>query len=265
MIALALALVLAAVPAAPQATPKAAPRIELRTAAGHPMKYWLGLPASLRPGDRLPLLVVITDARREFESTARAYLAAEDSVPGHSGKFLIVVPVTLTSGGTAQNVRQAYPYDAAAWARAAKDGNCAFDDDGLAAVLADVRRAAPTDTVLPDLTGLEAAGHVVLAQAFRHPERWRAVIAIAPNWQDRCMDASAWSTDGARARLRVLLLHGGHDSLWSSSPMPTQAAQAATEARAHGFLAVEPHVIPMQGHEFPPRVVLTFFAGGALR
>lgn len=221
MIALALALVLAAAPAVTQATPKPAPRIELRTAAGHPMKYWLGRPAGMRPGERLPILVVITDARREFEAAASAFLAAEDSLVGKAAaRYLIVVPATLTSGGTAQSVQQAYPYDAAAWARAAKDGNCTFDDEGLAAVLADVRRTAPADTGRACLTGLEAAGHVVFAQAFRHPERWRAVIVVAPNWQGRCMDASAWSTGASRARLPILIVHGDRDSLWASSPCP---------------------------------------------
>jgi poly(3-hydroxybutyrate) depolymerase len=265
MTALALALVLAAAtPAAAPAAPKPAPRIELRTAAGHPMKYWLGRPAGTTPGQRLPILVVITDARREFAAAAGEFLAAEDAIAG-GPRFLVVVPATLNSGGTAQNVKQAYPYDAAAWARAARYGNCAFDDDGIAAVLADVRRTAPADTGRACLTGLEAAGHVVFAQAFRHPERWRAVIAVAPNWQGRCMDAAAWSADASRARLPILIVHGDRDSLWASSPLPAQAAQAASAARAHGFLGVEDRAIPARGHDFLPDAVLALLPGPRVR
>jgi poly(3-hydroxybutyrate) depolymerase len=260
MFALALALSLSAAPG-PSRAAHPAPRIELRTAAGHPMKYWLGQPAGLGPGERLPILVVITDARRAFEATASAYVAAQAAHP----RFLVVVPATLGSGGTAQNVKQAYPYDDAAWARAAKDGNCAFDDDGLAAVLADVRKTAPADQGRAYLAGLEAAGHVIFAQAFRHPERWRAVIAVAPNWAGRCMDDAAWSADSSRVRLPILVLHGERDSLWAASPLPGQAAQAEAAARAHGFRGVEDRAIPAQGHEFPPGVVLSLLPGANLR
>src|SRR5512140_1420177 len=172
VLALALAGFGALSPAGGPAAASQVPGPELRTATTHPMKYWVALPVGWAPERTWRVLVVITDATRQFEATARAFAAARGADP-----VVIVVPATLTSGGTAQRVKEAYPYDATAWARAGKDGNCAFDDDGIAAVLADVRARWHTDPRAA-LTGLEAAGHVVLAQAFRHPERWSAVYAV---------------------------------------------------------------------------------------
>src|SRR5690349_6314349 len=85
--------------AAPAKAPAAAtaPPV-LRTAAGHPMKYWLSLPTGWTAAKTWAVLVVVTDARREFEATAREFARARGTLP-----VVIVVPATLTSGGTAQN------------------------------------------------------------------------------------------------------------------------------------------------------------------
>jgi len=255
-LALALAMPAFAGPAAGE------PRIELRTAAAYPMKYWLGRPVNLRPEERLPVLVVITDARREFEAAARAFLAAEDALPA-GPRVLVVVPVTLTSGGTAQRVKDAFPYDAATWARAGRDGNCTFDDAGIAAVLADVRRVARADD-RAYLTGLEAAGHTIFAQAFRHPERWRMVLPVTPNYQARCMDDSAWSADTSRARLPIVVLHGEADSVWAGG-MLNQGKQADDAAHAHGFRRFQDRAIPARGHDFLPDAVLALLREAPVR
>ncbi len=245
------------VPAAagqPGATP-----LELKTASTHPMKYWVSAPQGPAPAGGWPVLVVITDATRQFQATAEAFVAAR-----HADQVAIVVPVTLGSGGQAQRVREVFPYDSTAWARAEKDGNCAFDDDGVGAVLADVRRSAHT-AERATLTGLEAAGHVIFAQAFRHPERWRAVYAVAPNYRERCLDGVEFSRDPSRASLPIVILHGERDTVWTTYFIAGQAEAAHAAARVRGFGNWRDRAIPARGHEFMPEVVFEAMRADTLR
>jgi hypothetical protein len=243
-----LACLVALAPAAGATSPAPRPATS-RPAGAHPMRYWVAPPPHWSANRTWPVVVVITDATREFVRALDEFARA----PG-GDSVVVVVPATLGSGGTAQNVKQAYPYDAAAWARAAKDGNCAFDDDGIAAVLADVRRQWHTED-RATLTGLEAAGHVIFMQAFVHPERWRAVYAVAPNWQGRCVDEAAWSRDPGRAALELVVLHGERDTLWARFTA-SQGDAALAAARAHGFAKASDRAVPGRGHEFMPDVVL---------
>ena len=138
-----------------------------RTASMHPMRYVVSRPPGWSAARQWPVLVVISDAAREFIADTRAFAAARGDRP-----FLIVTPLVLTAGGTAQDHRNRFDYPDAAWARAARDGNCAFDRDGLDAVLADVRRLDHADSVFM-LAAFEAGGHVAWAELFRRPERIR--------------------------------------------------------------------------------------------
>jgi len=252
---LVLALSLGARPVIAPSPPPVPPRIQ--TASRHPMKYLVSLPGGWTPDRTWPVVCVITDATRQFRATRDAFARADGA-----DQAVIVVPLTLGSGGQAQGVKQAYPYDAAAWARAGKDGNCAFDDDGIAAVLVDVRAKYHTEA-RATLTGLEAAGHVLFAQAFRHPERWRAVYAVTPNFQGRCLDDNAFSADPSRARLPIVILHGARDPLWTRFAGQGEAAHQA--ARAHGFANWQDRAIPGRGHEFLPDVVFASMRADTLR
>ena len=249
----------AALVAAAHAGPPDATPLALATASTHPMKYWLSAPQGPAPAGGWPVLVVITDATRQFQATAEAFAAAR-----HADKVAIVVPATLGSGGQAQRVRQAFPYDSTAWARAEKDGNCAFDDDGIGAVLADVRRTAHT-AERATLTGLEAAGHVIFAEAFRHPERWRAVYAVTPNYRERCLDGVEFSRDPSRESLPIVILHGERDTVWTTYFIAGQAEAAHAAARVRGFGNWRDRAIPARGHEFMPDVVFEAMRADTVR
>jgi len=222
----------------------AASPVVARTAVGHPMHYLISLPAGWTPDRRWPALVVIPDADRHFDEATRTFAAARGNLP-----FIIVTPLVLSGGGTAQQHMGDFDYDGAAWTRASRDGNCTFDEDGLTAVIADVRtRYHAEDKFF--ITGWEAGGHVVLSQVLDHPERWRAAAVATPNFIGRCLAGGAPTHDATTAALPVRVLHGSLDhAAWSvGQPLYSQWLRLDSLAQARGFTNVKEVVAPGRDH-----------------
>jgi hypothetical protein len=252
---LALALVASALPPARAAGADAPPpTVELRTPSNHPMKYYVSLPEAWSPKRKWPVVMAIEDAHREYEATAQAFAAARGARP-----FIVVVPQSLNSGGTAQQHRESFAYSDSDWAVIERVGNCDFDDAGIAAVLADVKKRYNGDPHA-FLTGFEAGGHVVWAQVFLHPERWRAAALVGPNYIERCMKDGAFSKDPSRAALPVQVFHGASDPGWhKGGPLYEQTRNAIVLARNRGFRAISEQAVPGKTHEPLPAEVLDFF------
>ena len=184
--------------------------IEERTASSHPMRYWVALPAGWESARQWPVVVVIPDAYRHFEEATRDFAAARGNLP-----FVVVTPLVLGGGGTAQQHMDDFDYGQEVWARIATEGNCKFDEDGLTAVLVDVRQRFHTQERV-FLTGWEAGGHVVLAQLLNHPERLRAVGVATPNFAGRCVADGPAPDERSRA-LPVRMFHGSLDVLGAAA------------------------------------------------
>ena len=165
--------------------------IERRTTALHPMRYLVSRPLGWKAGESYPVVVAVTDGDREFEKTARAFMAARGNRP-----WVIVVPEVLTGGPPLRyspSKRAAYDYGTSVWFRAYMTTDCAFDVAGMTALVLDVKRLdSPLGRFY--LTGWEAGGHLVWAQYFRHPETWSAVAAVSPNYISRCMQDRKFAT-----------------------------------------------------------------------
>jgi dienelactone hydrolase len=228
--------------------------VEERTPATHPIHYFISLPQGWTRDRAWPVAVVIPDAYREFENTARLFGAARGSLP-----FIVVVPLVLSGGGTARQHMGDFDYTAAVWTFADSVGNCRFDDDGMTAVLRDVReKYGASENVF--IAGWEAGGHVVLAQLFDHPERFRAVVAVTPNFQARCVTAARGASQAA-ATIPVRGFHGANDAGWAAGqPLYSQWPRVDSVARARGFTNVADTLIPGQGHGPMPADVFRFFA-----
>lgn len=224
--------------------------------SGSPMHYFVSPPDGWTRDREWPVVVVVTDAYREFQAAAQAFADARGSRP-----FIIVVPLVLSGGASAQAHMTEFDYTAADWAAAAREGNCKFDEDGMTAVLADVReRYHGAPRVF--MTGWEAGGHVVLSQLFNHPERVSGIVAATPNYQARCVAGGA-SASGESVTIPIRGFHGSNDSAWGSADRPylvDQWQRADSMARAHGFTNVKDTVIQGEGHGPMPAAVLDFFS-----
>ena len=219
--------------------------IETRQASTHPMRYHLSLPAGWSSTREWPVLVVIPDAGRDFVANLTWFITARGDRP-----YILVAPEVLTCGGAGSRVLDHYTYSKAVWDSLQGHDDFAFDDDGVAAVLADVRRQFRSESTA-FLTGWEAGGHTVWALTFRHPERWRGVAPVCTNYQRRGLDPASFSKAPARAKLPIQVLREPTPAGDAAGPVTffeQQTAQALADARAHGYSPNPVHVVPGAVH-----------------
>lgn len=229
--------------------------IEARTAPAHPMHYLVSLPSGWDARRQWPVVVVIPDADRHFAEATRAFSAARGDRP-----FVIVTPLVLGGGGTAQQHMGDFDYSQDVWARIAKDGNCKFDEDGLTAVLSDVRQRFHTDDKV-FMTGWEAGGHVVLAQLLNHPERLRAVAVSTPNFLGRCLNDPVPAREGVNLGMPVRMFHGSLDTAAAQdTPLNSQWKRFDALARSRGYTDLREVEAPNRGHGSLSAEVMAWFA-----
>lgn len=195
------------------------------------MKYAVSLPTGWTRDRPWPVVVVIPDATRDFSGNL-----AEFATKGASTPFIFVAPHVVTSGG-ARGYRSApgYRYTEAEWGEVDRLGEFRFDEEGLAAVVADVHTRFHADERVY-LTGWEAGGHTVWALVLRHPERYRAVAPVSTNYLGRWLDAADLGpSEAVKPQVRVFFCGiecGEHSALQG---LLTQTRAAIAAARARGF------------------------------
>ena len=229
-----------------------APAIEHRTCATHPLQYDLSRPAGWRPGGRYPVVVVVPDAHRDFRANLQAFVDARGD-----GPWLLLAPYVLTSGG-ASFPRELFPYDERAWARADAGPPFAFDEAGVAAMLAEVRER---DGGGPQafLTGWEAGGHTVWALAFNHPGWWKGVAPVSSNYQGRWLAAAPPAAE-PRPPLKVFFCgHLTGDEERGREFWLRQSGEAQEAAVARGFARPPLEVVAGQPHGPLAGAVLAWF------
>jgi poly(3-hydroxybutyrate) depolymerase len=202
------------------------------------------------------VVVVIADAHRDFTENLQRFVEARAAMP-----FLLVAPEVLTCGGTRDQTSPPYSYTVEEWraARAIRDHD--FDDAGLAAVLAEVH-AKWGGEARAYLTGWEAGGHTVWAQALRRPERWLAVASVTTNYQRRGLTPETFSHAPEREALPIQVF-------WCDPPQGEAAAamqilrqqteHAIADARAHGFAPAPVRVVAGADHGPLEAAVLAWF------
>lgn len=231
--------------------------VTVEHAAGHPMRYHLALPEGWSADRTWPVVVLIPDASRDFAGDLATFAAVRGGRP-----FILVAPEVMSCGGARTRTAERYSYTPAEWTLISAGDDFAFDDAGLAAVLADVRKRWHGDAKA-FLTGWEAGGHTVWAQSFRHPERWRAVAPVSPNYNRRGLDEASFSTAPERASLPIQVFRCGKptgDAVAAIRYVDDQTVRALADARSHGFGAAAPvRVVPGADHGPLPEPVLNWF------
>lgn len=215
--------------AAPRVAGRSAP--EIYAATGHVMKYAVSLPARWTRDRAWPVVVVIPDATRDFAGNL-----AEFTTKGASTPFIFVAPHVVTSGG-ARGYRSApgYRYTEAEWSEVDRLGEFRFDEDGLAAVVADVHTRFNGDERVY-LTGWEAGGHTVWALVLRHPERYHAVAPVSTNYQGRWLDPTDLApSEAVKPQIKVFFCGIGCGEQDARQALLTQTRAAISAARARGF------------------------------
>ena len=220
------------------------------------MRYHLALPHGWAAGRAWPVLVVVPDAARDFEGNLATFVTARGDRP-----YILVAPEVLSCGGARSRTPDHYTYTTAEWDSLQHGDDFVFEDAGLAAVLADVHRQWGGESKA-FLTGWEAGGHTVWAQTFRHPERWRGVVPVTTNYQQRGITAATISTARERTTLPIQPLRcgapKGDDAVMAVKSVEQQTAQALRDAREHGFKPQSMRVIAGADHGPLPEAVIAW-------
>lgn len=127
------------------------PEPELRNASTHPMQYYLSLPDGWTPAKRWPVVVAFDGSGKDWLDLAHTFVDARKKLP-----FILVVPLILTNGGGDLRTHPHYHYSPAVWDAVDTNGKCAFDLEGVAAVLSDVEQTAAAEP-RAFVTGFSAA------------------------------------------------------------------------------------------------------------
>ena len=214
-------------------------------ASAHPMRYHVSLPSAWSAKRAWPVVVVIPDAARAFVPNLQAFIAARQDRP-----YILVAPEVLTCGGARTRTLEHYSYTQAVWDSLQGHDDFAFDDAGIAAVLADVHRQFQGESTAY-LTGWEAGGHTVWALTFRHPERWCGVAPVATNYQRRGLDSTSFSMALGRRQLPIQVFREASPTGEFAGAMKVldqQIAAALDDARAHGFAPRPGRMVPGADH-----------------
>ncbi|MDB5253629.1 MAG: hypothetical protein JWP27_2798 [Flaviaesturariibacter sp.] len=219
------------------------------------MQYELALPRDWKKGVTYPVVIACEASEKEFRKNAERFEAARGTVP-----FIIVSPYITTNGNYGLHDTVVYPYRKDVWDRIDREGNCLFDDQGLLAVINDVKRLyGGADKVF--ITGFEAGAHLVWATAFHHPEQLFAAAMVAGNFRKRCEDGNTISGHPSRASLPLLNFVGGDDQdFGKGSRLYGQYEEAKELALTHGYTNLSETVLPGTGHVPVTRDVLEAFA-----
>lgn len=216
---------------------------ELRTASTHPMKYYLSLPSGWTKDKSWPVAVLIPDAQRQFAVNLAAFEKARGKMP-----FILVAPHVVTSGGSNYRLANSYRYTETDWKNIRQAGDYQFDETGIAAIAADVKRLYHGEEKF-FLTGWEAGGHTVWAMTFRHPDWLRGVVPVSTNYLGRWLDEAAFSQSTARRDLPIRILFCDKSAApqgWEH--LLRQTKQAMDTAQSHGFSQPTLKQIPSRPH-----------------
>ncbi|HUK62123.1 MAG TPA: hypothetical protein VLV15_02280, partial [Dongiaceae bacterium] len=185
------------------------------------------------------------DAARDFAGNLETFVEAREERP-----YILVAPEVLTCGGARTRTLDHYSYPKAVWDSLRPPDDFAFDDAGVGAVLADVRRQWRGDSTA-FLTGWEAGGHTVWALTFHHPERWRGVVPVSTNYQRRGVDSASVSRAPGRPHPPIQALREGAptgDFAAAMKFLDQQTATALDDARKLGFEPAAVRTVPDVDH-----------------
>ena len=232
----------------------------LRTARGHAMQYYISLPRGWTKDRKWPVVFTIDGGNKAWLDNAQAFAHARDE---KNLPFIIVTPLVLTNGGgDLQNLRHLpqYNYPVAVWDDVERNGRCAFDIEGLEAVMRDVQAEYSGDAKF-FITGWSAGGHLTWAMIFRYPERLRGAVLTGANF-GRCFTKEietpdVFSTAPERTELPVKILDGEHDP--QIADLERQNLTLLRSAQDHGYRQISRYVVPREGHSPMADAVLSYF------
>jgi poly(3-hydroxybutyrate) depolymerase len=223
----------------------------LKTALNHPIQYYLSLPEGWTRDKKWPVVFTIEGGLKNFRNGAEVYAIARNHMP-----FIIVSPVILTDGGgDHQRNLPEYHYAPEVWDQIESIGICAFDQQGLDAIMTDLRQQYGAEDKY-FITGHSAGAHLTWAMVLMNPEKLAAAATSCGNFSARCISTVSNATQ--RVSLPVRAFQGEIDE--HRQGLEGQFARAREVATAHGYKNISYEVVKGAGHVPLAGQVLAYFS-----
>ena len=230
--------------------------LQLLKAASHPMQYYISLPEGWTKEKTWPVVMVIEASDKEYRENALRFVRERQNMP-----FIIVDPYNVNNSRSGRRDPKIFPYSSETWDYIERIGDCRFNLEGLNAVMKDVQEKCNGEEKYY-ITGFEAGAHTVWQMAFQHPEKLKAVAAVASNYnQNSCMqDPSSFSSDLSRVVLPLMEFSPELDSFFGPHGVNyNQWKKAEKLAMEHGYKKVSEIIVKGKGHVPLPKEVMQWF------
>ena len=230
-------------------------KLQLKTANGHPMMYYVSLPKQWKATSSWPVVFILEAADKEFRKNAERFVEARGSAP-----FILVAPVNTNNGNMGRRDPAVFPYSKETWDYINKVGDCQFNADGIRQIMLDVQKEFHGEDKI-FITGFEAGAHDLWSIVFNHPDYLRAAAPVAGNFRGRCVTAGNRSASGSKKDLPIRSFVGSNDEGFGpASPNYNQWLEVKKLALEQGFTNISETVIPATGHIPLPKEVLSYFS-----
>ncbi len=218
----------------------------LRKASTHDMEYYLVLPKDWSPKKTWPVLVYVEGAGCNFRGGLMSYHSNRGKDP-----YIMITPQTFSS--TNQLSKDKYTYRQELIDTYQGGNRLGFDEEGLLAVLADLRKDFNAEERI-FISGFSGGGNLTWRMVFGHPEMLVAAAPACPNFAN----AGTISEDPAREALPVHVFQGEDDE-YLKTMLEGQWLGAKRLLDEHGFKNVGRTLAPGVGHSAFVKVVLDHF------
>ena len=228
--------------------------LQLKTAVGHPMQYYISLPNGYTKSKSWPVVFVLEAAEKEFEKNTLRFIDARGDMP-----FILVAPINTNNGNQGRKDPMVFPYSKETWDYIDKVGDCKFNLEGIHQIMLDIKKEFNGDEKI-FITGFEAGTHDLWSVVFNHPEYLKAAAPVAGNFRNRCISSANNSNDELKKNLPIMSFVGEKDEAFGPSGiLYSQWLDVKKFALSNGFETISETIIPEGGHTPLPQQVLFYF------
>lgn len=228
--------------------------LSLKTANGHPMKYYISLPQNWNKEKTWPVVFILEAATKQFEENAKRFINARGNLP-----FILVAPINTNNGNQGRRDPELFPYSNETWNFIDAVGDCKFNAEGIRQIMIDVQKEFHAEDKIY-ITGFEAGAHDLWSIVFNHPEYLKGVAVVAGNFRDRCTSAPAKSDADHKRTLPIVSFVGSLDDYFGpNGKVYNQWESVKNLAMNNGFQNISETIVQGVGHEPMPKEVLYYF------
>lgn len=225
----------------------------LRTASTHKMQYYVQLPKGWTPSKKYTIVVGVEGAGSNFKGMLSSLVANRGDLP-----VICVTPQTFSSTNSLSGQASKYTYAADLVAEYDGGDRFKFDEEGLLAVIADVKKDFSGEDRFC-ITGFSGGGNLTWLFVFEHPDMLLGAAPACGNFATRKYEIP---DAPEKEKLPVKAFQGDKDEYLHQPPNLEQQWVAAKKlADENGYRNVSREMLPGVGHSGCGDRVMAFFGG----